>query len=87
MYLWHNSLLMLPSLILLLKLAVQMMCNHVLYRNDVADFVYPQAAFALPQQLFCFTACSGFSSVAVGDYSKIIKLYSSHNQWKLYNVY
>ena len=55
MYLWDNSLLMLALLILILKLAVQMMCNHVLYRNDIADFAFSKWGLHCRKK-FCFTS-------------------------------
>ena len=120
MYLSYNSLLMLPSLILFLKIAMQMMCNHVLYQIDAADFALPQQIWHC-RRGFCISAAdfhfrkqhshylSRFSSVAVGDPSRppniyihqysftslsvcfvftaSIKLYSSHNQGKLYKIH
>ena len=60
-----------PSLILFLKIAMQMMCNHVLYRNDAADFAFLKWGLHYCSK-FCFTSVvlqyhSGFSSATVGD--------------------
>ena len=99
MYLWDNSLLMLPSLILFLKLAMQM-CNHVLYRIDAMDFAFciTAAAFLVrcssvaaagdpsrPPYIYVYTPVFFISVCFV--FTASIKLYSSHNQGKLYKVY
>ena len=54
---WHNSLLMLLSLILFLKFAVQMMCNHVLYQSDTADFAFPKWGLHCCSE-FCIAAAT-----------------------------